>query len=195
MFTSSRTLRALQYQEDYGHRLSPHSPAVSSGPPSPSTPATSPYAESYLSGKQRASLTLSQLVRHSEGAVDARRLLGPKMRAAGFVRLPDTLPERSSSSTPSSPSTFCSVSAFVSPPKIINPPKFPPIVFINPTAVATAPMWEYQREMSWSLAPSDREPYKPGYASSNASSNASSRCSNANRGGRGSAVELFSFFI
>ncbi|KAI0723453.1 hypothetical protein C8Q76DRAFT_837674 [Earliella scabrosa] len=153
VFTSSRTLRALQDQEDNGHRYSPHSPATSS----PSSPAT-PSSECSLSdGRARASLTLSQVARHSEGAMNARSLLGPKMRAAGFVNLPNTLGSRSDlsfPSTPSSPSVYSSVSGYVLPTPS-DPPIFPPIVFVNPTAVTTTSMWEYQRSMNWNLLSQD----------------------------------------
>ncbi|KAI0751291.1 hypothetical protein C8Q80DRAFT_564800 [Daedaleopsis nitida] len=97
VFTSSRTLRALQDQEEQYHSVAP----------SPSSPPASPESESSYHARSRASLTLSQVVKHSEGAIDARSLIGPKMRAAGFVNLPNTLGSRfdlDRLSTPSSPS-------------------------------------------------------------------------------------------
>ncbi|KAI0773835.1 hypothetical protein C8Q74DRAFT_1368383 [Fomes fomentarius] len=152
VFTSSRTLRALRDQsEDALQRLSPAS-SIASSHPSPPTSPTSEYSSH--SPKGRASLTLSQVVKHSQGAIDARFLLGPKMRAAGFVNLPNTLGSRSdfafSSSTPSSPTILPSVSTHF-PPTPSDPPTFPPMVFVNPSAVTTTPMWEYQRDMQWSL--------------------------------------------
>ncbi|RPD62002.1 hypothetical protein L226DRAFT_523341 [Lentinus tigrinus ALCF2SS1-7] len=162
VFTSSRTLRALQDEETSSfRRLSP-----GSIPPSPSTPSTSASDGSLHLARSRASLTLSQLVKHSDGAVDARSLLGPKMRAAGFVNLPNTLRSRSDLSCPSTPSSsvFTSVSAHI-PPTPNAPPNFPPIVFFNPTVVATAPMWDYQSTMQWSLTSMEQQ----GVSSSNMS--------------------------
>ncbi|KAI0721943.1 hypothetical protein C8T65DRAFT_692086 [Cerioporus squamosus] len=160
VFTSSRTLRALQGEEA-------SSPNAGSIPSSPSTPSITVSDGSSHLARSRASLTLSQLVRHSDGAVDARSLLGPKMRAAGFVNLPNTLGLRSSLSCPSTPSssafTSVSVNALPTP---SAPPDFPPIIFFNPSAVAMAPMWEYQREMQWSLTSIERQ----GAYSSNTSS-------------------------
>ena len=89
--------------------------------------------------------------------MNARSLLGPKMRAAGFVNLPNTLGSRSDlsfPSTPSSPSVYSSVSGYVLPTPS-DPPIFPPIVFVNPTAVTTTSMWEYQRSMNWNLLSQD----------------------------------------
>ncbi|KAI0637741.1 hypothetical protein C8Q77DRAFT_386897 [Trametes polyzona] len=140
VFTSSRTLRALQDQED--RRRSPGSPVASS----PATPPTPSSTSSYGS-RHRAQLTLSQLTKHSEGAIDARSLIGPKMRAAGFVNLPHTLGSRSdlsSPGTPCSPYMTSPVSAHF--PRMPNdPPNFPPIVFINPFAATTISMWDCQR--------------------------------------------------
>ncbi|KAL1946634.1 hypothetical protein VTO73DRAFT_14738 [Trametes versicolor] len=93
VFTSSRTLRALQDQED--RRASPGSPPV----PSPATPPT-PSTSSSCASRHRAQLTITQLTKHSEGAIDARALIGPKMRAAGFVNLPHTFASRSEAGFP-----------------------------------------------------------------------------------------------
>ncbi|KAI0334832.1 hypothetical protein GY45DRAFT_1358838 [Cubamyces sp. BRFM 1775] len=153
VFTSSRTLRALQRQEENGsYPLTPGS----SVPSSPATPPTPSSSSSNSGSRHRAQLTLSQLTKHSEGAIDARSLIGPKMRAAGFVNLPHTLGPRSDqgsigASSPT-PSQF-SVSALF-PPTPSDPPNFPPIVFLNPTMVATLPMWEYQRDPQWTFPPS-----------------------------------------
>ncbi|KAI0356710.1 hypothetical protein OH77DRAFT_1520199 [Trametes cingulata] len=150
VFTSSRTLRALQEQGE--HRLSP-------GSPLPSSPGTPPTPSSTSStGSRRAQLTLQQLTKHSEGAVDARSLIGPKMRAAGFINLPHTLGSRSDLSslgTPSSPSLVYPVSGLF-PPTPSDPPNFPPIVFVSPSVATTMPMWEYQRDVRWSFSPTDR---------------------------------------
>ncbi|KAI0771503.1 hypothetical protein BD413DRAFT_613007 [Trametes elegans] len=99
---------------------------------------------------------MSQLTKHSEGAIDARSLLGPKMRAAGFVTLPHTLGSRSDLSkpgTPSSPTLMFPVSGQF-PPTPSDPPNFPPIVFLDPSAVTTMDLWEYQREGRWRSLPS-----------------------------------------
>ncbi|KAH9894201.1 hypothetical protein C8Q73DRAFT_781496 [Cubamyces lactineus] len=153
VFTSSRTLRALQRQEENGsHPLTPGS-SVASSPATPPTPSSS---SSNGGGRYRAQLTLSQLTRHSEGAIDARSLIGPKMRAAGFVNLPHTLGARSDLGSIGAPSPTLSqlpVSALF-PPTPSDPPKFPPIVFLNPTVVAALPMWEYQLDPQWSFPPS-----------------------------------------
>ncbi|KAI9001138.1 hypothetical protein BD414DRAFT_543576 [Trametes punicea] len=118
VFTSSRTLRALQKQEGRGpHPLSPGS-SVASSPGTPPTPSSASSA-----GRPRAQLTLSQLTKHSEGAIDARSLIGPKMREAVRFLQP----------TPS------------------NPPNFPPIVFLHPTVATTLPMWDYQNDPRWSF--------------------------------------------
>ncbi|KAI0366372.1 hypothetical protein BV20DRAFT_652082 [Pilatotrama ljubarskyi] len=161
VFTSSRTLRALQEQAE--HRLSPGSPL----PSSPGTPPT-PSSTSSTGSRHRAQLTLSQLTKHSEGAIDARSLIGPKMRAAGFINLPHTLGSRSglkSLGTPSSPSLMCPVSGHF-PPTPSDPPNFPPIMFVNPSVVTTLPMWEYQRDTRWSFTSSDRQTHGPHHSSS-----------------------------
>ncbi|KAH9853840.1 hypothetical protein C2E23DRAFT_97293 [Lenzites betulinus] len=119
VFTSSRTLRALQDEED--RQKSPGLPAV----PTPGTPPTPSSAASSYSARSRAQLTLSQLTKHSEGAIDARSLIGPKMRAAGFVDLPHTLgprPDHSVPRAPSSPSpTFSSRALWHSPSSLRGP--------------------------------------------------------------------------
>ncbi|KAI0676796.1 hypothetical protein C8Q78DRAFT_1073575 [Trametes maxima] len=153
VFTSSRTLRALQEREDRVCRPSPSS-SVGSSPATPPTPSSASS-----SGFHRAQLTLSQLTRHSEGAVDARSLIGPKMRAAGFVNLPHTMGSRSDLSggsssvpgTPYSPALTYPVSVHFQPTPS-DPPNFPPLVFVNPSVVTTVPMWEYQRDARWSFS-------------------------------------------
>ncbi|OSC96718.1 hypothetical protein PYCCODRAFT_1455264 [Trametes coccinea BRFM310] len=158
VFTSSRTLRALQQQEDYGfHQLSPSS-SIASSPATPPTPSSTSS-----NGRHRAQLTLSQLTKHSEGAIDARSLIGPKMREAGFVNLPHTMSSRSDLGTPgtpaspsSPPSSSASSSSFpvsvLFHPTPSNPPIFPPIVFLNPTLLTASSMWEYQRDPRWSFS-------------------------------------------
>ncbi|KAI9063393.1 hypothetical protein FKP32DRAFT_1676441 [Trametes sanguinea] len=158
VFTSSRTLRALQKQEDYGfHQLSPGS-SIASSPATPPTPSSTSS-----NGRPRAQLTLSQLTKHSEGAIDARSLIGPKMREAGFVNLPHTMSSRSDLGTPgtpaspsSPPSSSASTSSFpvsvLFHPTPSNPPIFPPIIFLNPTLLTASSMWEYQRDPRWSFS-------------------------------------------
>ncbi|KAI8968675.1 hypothetical protein BD414DRAFT_541357 [Trametes punicea] len=144
VFTSSRTLRALQKQEGRGpHPLSPGS-SVASSPGTPPTPSSASSA-----GRPRAQLTLSQLTKHSEGAIDARSLIGPKMREAGFVNLPHTLNSYSNCNSPGE-SMSIPVSALLQPTPS-NPPNFPPIVFLHPTVATTLPMWDYQNDPRWSF--------------------------------------------
>ena len=144
VFTSSRTLRTLQSQ--------PHSSipsALSTPSASPSTPPLSPSAHTH---KPRPSLTTSQLAKHSQGALDARCIVGPNMRAAGFVPLAHTLTPLSHSrhhSTSSIPPLGDSLPPTPGVPTPSEPPPFPPIMFVNPSVVATTPMWEYQRAMGW----------------------------------------------
>ncbi|CDO74104.1 hypothetical protein BN946_scf185043.g154 [Trametes cinnabarina] len=146
VFTSSRTLRALQKQEDYGyHQLSP-GPSVASSPATPPTPSSTSS-----NGRHRAQLTLSQLAKHSEGAVDARALIAPKMREAGFVNIPHTMSSCSDLGMPGTPASSSSSSFPVSAlfhPTPSNPPNFPPILFVNRTAITTLWMWEYQNDLS-----------------------------------------------
>ncbi|TFK86454.1 hypothetical protein K466DRAFT_600330, partial [Polyporus arcularius HHB13444] len=163
VFTSSRTLRALQDEESSSFH-------AGSNPSIPSTPSTTLSDYSYHPARSRASLTLSQLVRHSDGAVDARSLLGPKMRAAGFVTLPNTLSSRSDQGCPGTPSSSAFTVSVDYPPTPSTPPSFPPIMFINPSAVVMAPMEEYQRHTQWSLTSMELQ----GTYSSNTSSSSSS---------------------
>ncbi|KAI0829382.1 hypothetical protein BC628DRAFT_1417115 [Trametes gibbosa] len=145
VFTSSRTLRALQDEAD--RRGSPGSPAVSS----PATPPTPSSSASSYGARSRAQLTLSQLTKHSEGAIDARSLIGPKMRAAGFVDLPHTLASRSDlamTAAPSSPSTTLPVSSYLESTPI-DPPNLPPIVFVHPSTAIALPIWDYQTKPLW----------------------------------------------
>ncbi|EJF63029.1 hypothetical protein DICSQDRAFT_179688 [Dichomitus squalens LYAD-421 SS1] len=131
VFTSSRILRALQDQDETcHHQWYPSSPSGASVPASPYTSS----AASSPSRTQRASLTLSQLVKHSEGAVDARSLLGPKMRAAGFVNMSNSHFRRANASCPSSPLSASHdnlVSAYYALPTPRDPPDFPPMRFVE----------------------------------------------------------------
>ena len=78
VFTSSRHLRVLRAQEERNQTLSPTSVLTSP----PSTVAPLPY-----DGRDPGSLTLSQLLMHSEGAINARSLLTRNMIASGFIQL------------------------------------------------------------------------------------------------------------
>ncbi|EMD41012.1 hypothetical protein CERSUDRAFT_91766 [Gelatoporia subvermispora B] len=126
VFTSSRS--RAHFPPDVG------SPAYSQSPPgSPVSPRMAPRQPAPV-------LTHAQLARHSSGAVDTRTILGPNMRAAGFVHLPHA------HMTPTSaPSTSPTGSSTASTP--CDPPPFPPIVFYPPTAGSSVPMWEYQRTL------------------------------------------------
>ncbi|CAL1702138.1 unnamed protein product [Somion occarium] len=147
VFTSSRTTHS----------------GLSSASGSPATPPASPSTDLLYAQKPRPTLTASQLARHSLGALDARCIVGPSMRAAGFVPLahnlsPHSYPHQQAhplSSLPTSsgdgaPSSSGSTStAFPTP---TDPPPFPPIMFVNPTAVTAVPMWDYQKQSGWSTS-------------------------------------------
>ncbi len=155
VFTSSRTLRALKDQEEEdSHLQHPANAPMPSAPSSPSSLSQRISSDTPLAQHtktQRASLTLSQLDKHSEGAISARSLLGPKMRAAGFVDLPHSrVSQRTPSTSPHSRRTL--PSALTAEPAPRNPPHFPPILFVKPSHIMTTPMWEYQNEMDSSLA-------------------------------------------
>ncbi|KAH9950072.1 hypothetical protein B0H21DRAFT_22992 [Amylocystis lapponica] len=149
VFTSSRTLRAQQHARDVREILPSQSTT-----PSP-TGSSASTTRQYPVHKQRPSLSQAQLARHSEGAVDTRTTLGPNMRAAGFVHLSQSiLPSNHAmlhGSQPTSPVTPTSSDNAASVLTPCDPPPFPPIMFVAPSVVATTPMWNYQREMDWSL--------------------------------------------
>ncbi|KZT13159.1 uncharacterized protein LAESUDRAFT_746495 [Laetiporus sulphureus 93-53] len=124
-------------------------PGYASHPPAPCSPM-SPLADigstSAASAGQRSrpALTQHQLAKHSEGAIDARTILGPNMRAAGFVHLAQAVassPHHQAQRTPSSPPSTPSAGH----PTPTDPPPFPPIMFLSPTAVTKTPLWDYQR--------------------------------------------------
>ena len=156
VFTSSRTLRALQDTEEEDSRdQCPPDASISLVPCTPSPLSSTPPAQHTKT--QRASLTLSQLDKHSEGAISARSLLDPSMRAAGFVNLPHSrLSQRSVgiagalSKSPHSQRTLPSI--FPTKPPSRNPPDFPPILFVKPSHVTTTSMWENQMKIGPSLA-------------------------------------------
>ena len=192
VFTSSRTLRALQDQDETSyHQRYSSSPSITSIPSSPSTSSTTSSPDAL--SKARASLTLSQLIKHSEGAIDARSLLGPNMRAAGFVNLPNNHFARTNLSCPSSPASVSHHSLVSLPttfPTPRDPPDFPPIHFVNLSHYTTMSMWEHQNQPEWHLSTADfgrtrttsvgsgstrSSEYTPGPRSVDASSSASSQ--------------------
>ncbi|OSX60594.1 hypothetical protein POSPLADRAFT_1058762 [Postia placenta MAD-698-R-SB12] len=123
------------------HGLDSHPLSPVAGPSQPSS-----------NTRTRALLTPSQLARHSEGAIDARCILGPNMRAAGFVHLAQAVAQSPHHHPPgvhSPPSTPGSSASHHSTPA--DPPPFPPIMFVSSSSVTTMPMWEYQRSMSWQM--------------------------------------------
>ncbi|GBE79171.1 hypothetical protein SCP_0203680 [Sparassis crispa] len=131
VFTSSRTTRHHHQQPDS----------------QPSSPSSMHSVSTTSTHRGRPALSPSQLARHSEGAVDTRNILGPNMRAAGFVHLSQALAPEShamlhGSSTASSPQSPGTVNDLHTP---SDPPPFPPILFVNPSVVGSTPMWEYQR--------------------------------------------------
>ena len=144
---TSRTIRSLhgRSQSIKDAQQHPHSASDtvstpgSSVPSIPSTP--SPTSSGRIFGKPN--LTHALLARHSHGAVDARYIVSPNMRAAGFVPLAYT-----PSAQPRTPVSPASISPAPTP---IDPPPFPPIVFVSPASVMTTPMWDYQRNLDYSL--------------------------------------------
>lgn len=112
---------------------------------SPGSPAASASYGSTPRSSRAPSLSPAQLASHSMGAVDARCIVSPNMRAAGFIPLPHS-PHHQPSHL-AGPSTALPSAV----PTPIDPPRFPPIVFINPTNVASTPMWEYQRTLEYGL--------------------------------------------
>lgn len=140
VFTSSRTLRNLHNYSPSLDDAGPHPPVSS---PTSSNGSQSPGRQPRAPG--RPLLSPAQLARHSMGAVDARCIVSPKMRAAGFVPLPHSPAHQSSNTSgPSSP-----VPSPV--PTPVEPPRFPPIVFFNPSNVTTTPLWDYQRNLQYGL--------------------------------------------
>lgn len=109
IFTSSRT---KQLQSPLGSPFASSSTANNARPPSPVrprrsrspvSPSASVSTASTVRNHQRAKATLTptQLARHGEGAMDSRRILGPNMRAAGFVHLSNTVKSNSGSAATS----------------------------------------------------------------------------------------------
>ncbi|KAI0079705.1 hypothetical protein K474DRAFT_557244 [Panus rudis PR-1116 ss-1] len=151
VFTSSRIPRSNPPSTTVTPLTAPHSPASVSASSSSSAFHATP----------RPALSPSQLARHSLGALDARCVVGPSMRAAGFVPLSHNLTpfthHRTQSSTASlaspdkTPATPSSTAGSAGIPTPSEPPPFPPIMFVNPT---TTSMWEYQRSMGWGVASS-----------------------------------------
>lgn len=109
VFTSSRT---KQLQQPLGlpfaststsYSVRPASPNAPRRSGSPVSPAASTSTASTVRNHQRTkpALSPSQLARHGEGAMDSRRILGPNMRAAGFVHLSNSVKSNSGSATTS----------------------------------------------------------------------------------------------
>ncbi|KAI0952001.1 hypothetical protein AcV7_007938 [Taiwanofungus camphoratus] len=143
VFTSSKTVRALQHAE-----VQTQPP---SSPTSPASPGASANTQLTRHIRQRPSLTQAQLAKHSDGAVDARSMLGPNMRAAGFVHLSQAVSPLHGPVSPltASPPSTPEMAGGIPTPH--DPPPFPPIMFVNPAVVATTAMWEYQRGMTWPI--------------------------------------------
>ncbi|KAI0731395.1 hypothetical protein C8Q76DRAFT_360503 [Earliella scabrosa] len=108
VFTSSRVLRTLRDPEEHSQLFPP--PAILPEPPA----AVAPSPERLSSDRQNPSstLTLSQVLRHSEGAITTRSLLSYRMIALGFIQLKphDLRTEISCLSTPEFSPTRSSVS-------------------------------------------------------------------------------------
>ena len=111
VFTSSRT---KQLQQPLGlpfastststsYSVRPASPNAPRRSGSPVSPAASTSTASTVRNHQRTkpALSPSQLARHGEGAMDSRRILGPNMRAAGFVHLSNSVKSNSGSAATS----------------------------------------------------------------------------------------------
>ena len=111
VFTSSRTKQLQQplgppfastsTSTNYGAR--PASPNRLRRSGSPVSPAASTSTASTVRNHQytKPALSPSQLARHGEGAMDSRRILGPNMRAAGFVHLSNSVKSNSGSAATS----------------------------------------------------------------------------------------------
>lgn len=141
VFTSSRTLPNLYNCSHSTDEVHPHNSSASS--PGSLNSSISPGSQPCT--PKRPVLSPAQLARHSMGAVDARCIVSPNMRAAGFVPLHHSSPYQPSSL--SGPST-----SILSPvPTPVDPPRFPPIVFCNPANVTTTPLWDYQRKLQYGL--------------------------------------------
>lgn len=147
IFASSRTTRSIH------SALSPTFPDFPTPSMSPGTPPVSPTASTSRSHRSRPSLSSAQLAKHSQGALDARCIVGPNMRAAGFIPLshtltpitnPQLLPSPTDSPLPTPGSTGI--------PTPNDPPPFPPIIFVNPSMVTSTPMWDYQRSLGWGIS-------------------------------------------
>ncbi|KAK7696617.1 hypothetical protein QCA50_001275 [Cerrena zonata] len=146
VFTSSRTSR--------------------SGFSSPASPPSSPLSDPRYTSKQRPVLTASQLSRHSLGALDARCIVGPNMRAAGFVPLAHNLTPQGHHHSQSLPSLPSDGGGTPSPSTLVNsgiptpsePPPFPPIMFIDPSQITAMTAWGYQHQLEWAVTSTKRGP-------------------------------------
>ncbi|KAI0731394.1 hypothetical protein C8Q76DRAFT_793465 [Earliella scabrosa] len=126
VFTSSRTLRALRVQEERNQTLSPTS--VLTSPPAAVAPSSKCLPSD---AKAPGSLTLSQLLMHSDGAITARSLLTRDMIASGFIQLKPrglcselscaSAPEISSARRSGSSSSFAGSSSLSSPSLLSSP--------------------------------------------------------------------------
>ncbi|KAI0786419.1 hypothetical protein C8Q75DRAFT_272446 [Abortiporus biennis] len=158
VFTSSRTLRAL-HDSSIPSVASIFSSSSASPVTTPGSPGVSPDSNNSKAGKSRPSLTRSQLAKHSVGALDTRCMVGPNMRAAGFVPLANSSLAQAYnpySSHPESPPTPTSSGAGAGIPTPNEPPPFPPIVFVSPSMVATTSIWDYQLGMGLGITGKER---------------------------------------
>ncbi|KAL4241550.1 hypothetical protein ABKN59_000143 [Abortiporus biennis] len=158
VFTSSRTLRAL-HDSSIPSVASIFSSSSASPVTTPGSPGVSPDSNNSKAGKSRPSLTRSQLAKHSVGALDTRCMVGPNMRAAGFVPLANSSLAQAYnpySSHPESPPTPTSSGAGAGIPTPNEPPPFPPIVFVSPSMVATTSIWDYQLCMGLGITGKER---------------------------------------
>ncbi|KAH8106051.1 hypothetical protein BXZ70DRAFT_904117 [Cristinia sonorae] len=119
VFTSSRTSRHVHPSPATATPISP-SPLSSPG----GTACSSNSSATTTRGVQpsRPSLPISHLAKHSQGALVARCVVGPSMRAAGFVPLAHNL------HTADRRNTFPAIAAVPTP---VEPPPFPPIMFFR----------------------------------------------------------------
>jgi hypothetical protein len=145
VFTSSRTLRSLHNHSLSAGDAQPLLPPANILPSPRSSPTDAPSSRSTRASK-RVVLSQAQLALHSVGALDARCIVSPSMRAAGFVPLPHSpLYQPSSLSDSSTPMP----SPVITP---AEPPRFPPIVFFSSPNVTSTPLWEYQRNLAYGLS-------------------------------------------
>lgn len=139
VFASSRTVRSLHSRpntyDDIGSLLAAGlADSIPLGQTRSSSSSTSSSTRPRRS--KNPSLSSAQLARHSSGATDARFIVSPSMRAAGFVPLYNNRQPDRALPPP------CLAASDV--PTPMYPPCFPPLVFVSYASAGTPPAWVYQ---------------------------------------------------